>query len=53
MTREEIERRIQELEAQRQRIVEQANFELGRLQGQIELLRELLKEGEDERNGAE
>ena len=53
MKREEIERRIQELEAQRQRIVEQANFELGRLQGQIDLLRELLSEDKEEHKKSE
>lgn len=47
MSKEEIEAKIKELEAQLTQVMANANQQIGRLSGQIEVYKELLKTAED------
>lgn len=44
MTKEEMAKKIEELKAAQEKFLAEANMQLGRFQGQIALLEELLKQ---------
>lgn len=51
MNEEDIKRRIEELKAQREQLVTQANLQIAKLSGAIEALESLVQEEEPEEQG--